>query len=156
MKKMSEAEIPEGAKSPAFNRDKARRAAKNPKRPGELCRARPSVYEPKVDRRRCEGKVDCVAVCPYGVFEVRTIDEGDTKRYLPLRDLSCGSTASRLRTRPTPTRAKPVVSVWSPARRKPSHLCAKPPSSASFRATLASRSRVKAILGAVRTQTTCR
>jgi 4Fe-4S ferredoxin len=72
---MPEAEIPEDAGSPAFNRDKARKAAKNPGRPGELCRATPAVYEPRVDRRRCEGKADCVAVCPYGVFEVRAIDE---------------------------------------------------------------------------------
>ncbi|HEY4184287.1 MAG TPA: ferredoxin family protein [Polyangia bacterium] len=25
---------------------------------------------PVVDRARCEGKRDCVEVCPYGVFEV--------------------------------------------------------------------------------------
>jgi NAD-dependent dihydropyrimidine dehydrogenase PreA subunit len=30
-----------------------------------------------VDRRRCEGKSDCVAACPYDVFEVRRIDEAD-------------------------------------------------------------------------------
>ena len=32
---------------------------------------------PVIDRRRCEGKEDCVRVCPYGVFEVRRIDDAD-------------------------------------------------------------------------------
>jgi 4Fe-4S ferredoxin len=30
-----------------------------------------------VDRARCEGKRDCVDVCPYSVFEVRPIDEAE-------------------------------------------------------------------------------
>jgi len=30
-----------------------------------------------VDRARCEGKRDCVEVCPYEVFEVRRIDDAD-------------------------------------------------------------------------------
>jgi NAD-dependent dihydropyrimidine dehydrogenase PreA subunit len=30
-----------------------------------------------VDHSRCEGKRDCVEVCPYDVFEVRTIDDAD-------------------------------------------------------------------------------
>lgn len=30
-----------------------------------------------VDHRRCEGKGDCVEVCPYDVFEVRPIDEAE-------------------------------------------------------------------------------
>ena len=34
----------------------------------------------KIDRSRCEGKKDCVAVCPYGVFEVRRIDDADFAR----------------------------------------------------------------------------
>jgi 4Fe-4S ferredoxin len=37
---------------------------------GAKCRAEPSVFRPVVDPRRCEGKAACVAVCPYGVFEV--------------------------------------------------------------------------------------
>ena len=32
---------------------------------------------PVIDRTRCEGKAACVQVCPYGVFEVRTITEAD-------------------------------------------------------------------------------
>lgn len=62
--------------------EKVRRAAANPKRPGELCRAEPGSWMPVVDRTKCEGKRDCVDVCPHGVFEVGTIDE-DEYRALP-------------------------------------------------------------------------
>lgn len=61
----------------SLNREKARRAASDPARPGEQCRAEPGAYLPVVDHGRCEGKRDCVEVCPYGVFEVRRIDEAD-------------------------------------------------------------------------------
>ena len=57
--------------------DKAKRAAAHPDRPGEECKASPGRYAPRVDHARCEGKSDCVAVCPYGVFEVRRIDDAD-------------------------------------------------------------------------------
>ena len=56
--------------------DKARRAAADPHRPGADCKAEPGAFRPVVDPRRCEGKADCVAVCPYDVFEVgRMADE---------------------------------------------------------------------------------
>lgn len=61
----------------SINKEKARRAAKHPNRPGEDCRAEPGVYKPSVDRAKCEGKRDCVEVCPYNVFEVRRIDDAD-------------------------------------------------------------------------------
>lgn len=61
----------------SLNKEKARRAAAHPDRPGEQCRAEPGVYVPTVDRGRCEGKRDCVEVCPYDVFEVRRIDDAD-------------------------------------------------------------------------------
>ena len=32
---------------------------------------------PVVDRNRCEGKNDCVRVCPEDVFEVRTMTDAD-------------------------------------------------------------------------------
>jgi 4Fe-4S ferredoxin len=35
------------------------------------------AYRPVVNRNACEGKRDCVAVCPYDVFEVRQIDDED-------------------------------------------------------------------------------
>ena len=57
--------------------EKAKRAAAHPERPGEECGAPPGRWQPVVDRSRCEAKRDCVDVCPYGVFEVRRIDDGD-------------------------------------------------------------------------------
>lgn len=64
--------------------DKARRAAAHPKRPGRECKAEPGVFRPVVDARRCEGKADCVAVCPYDVFEVGTLAEADYRAMPPL------------------------------------------------------------------------
>lgn len=46
------------------------------------CKADAGAFRPVVDRRRCEGKAKCVAVCPYGVFRVGTIAE-DEYRALP-------------------------------------------------------------------------
>jgi 4Fe-4S ferredoxin len=60
-----------------FDPIRAKRAARDPKRPGEKCRAEPGVFAPRVNRARCEAKADCVAVCPYGVFEVGAIDEAE-------------------------------------------------------------------------------
>jgi 4Fe-4S ferredoxin len=57
--------------------EKARRAARHPQRPGENCRATPGAFRPVIDHSRCEGKRDCVEVCPYGVFEVRRIADTD-------------------------------------------------------------------------------
>jgi NAD-dependent dihydropyrimidine dehydrogenase PreA subunit len=37
------------------------------------CRQPPGVVAPVIDRARCEGKADCVRVCPYDVFEVRVL-----------------------------------------------------------------------------------
>ena len=65
--------MPPPSKSP----EKARRAADHPDRPGEDCRAAPGAWVPRVNRARCEGKRDCVEVCPYGVFQVRRIDDAD-------------------------------------------------------------------------------
>ncbi|MEO7733883.1 MAG: ferredoxin family protein [Kofleriaceae bacterium] len=61
----------------SLNREKARRAANHADRPGEDCRAEPGAYRVTVDRSKCEGKADCVEVCPYHVFEVRRIDDAD-------------------------------------------------------------------------------
>jgi len=62
---------------------KTRRAAADPKRPGAECKADPGVFYPAVDARRCEGKGDCVAVCPYDVFEVGPMDD-ETFDAMPL------------------------------------------------------------------------
>ena len=63
--------------APKIEISKARRAARHPARPGEQCRAEPGAFRPVVNHGRCEGKRDCVDVCPYGVFEVRRIDDAD-------------------------------------------------------------------------------
>lgn len=59
------------------NPEKTKRAAAHPARPGEKCKAEPGAYVPVVDHGKCEGKDDCVEVCPYDVFEVRRIDDAD-------------------------------------------------------------------------------
>jgi NAD-dependent dihydropyrimidine dehydrogenase PreA subunit len=45
--------------------------------PSVECKGAPGEFVPLVDRARCEGKAECVDVCPYGVFEVRRMDDGD-------------------------------------------------------------------------------
>src|SRR5579863_3692382 len=56
---------------------RARSAATSGDRPGEDCKAAPGTWIPVVNRARCEGKRDCVAVCPYNVFEVRRIADAE-------------------------------------------------------------------------------
>lgn len=41
------------------------------------CKQPPGVIVPHVDLRRCEGKGDCLDVCPEQVFEIRRIDDAD-------------------------------------------------------------------------------
>ncbi|WP_081103832.1 4Fe-4S dicluster domain-containing protein [Burkholderia anthina] len=41
------------------------------------CKHKAGVIAPVVDLKRCEGKGDCVTVCPENVFEVRRIDQAD-------------------------------------------------------------------------------
>ena len=65
------------SKPEKLDTEKARRAARDPKRPGEQCRAEPGTWVPRVNRGRCEAKSDCVEVCPHDVFEVGTISAAD-------------------------------------------------------------------------------
>ena len=37
----------------------------------------PGVLVPLINRNKCEGKEDCVRVCPYHVFEMRTLTAED-------------------------------------------------------------------------------
>lgn len=37
------------------------------------CRQAPGRFRPLIDRERCEGKAQCVRVCPVGVFAVGTL-----------------------------------------------------------------------------------
>ena len=64
-------------RAPRLKNEKAREAARHPERPGEKCGAEPGLFRPHVDRNACEGKNDCVEVCPYDVFEVRRIEDSD-------------------------------------------------------------------------------
>ena len=41
------------------------------------CKGEPERVAPVVDRNRCEAKGDCVRVCPYNVFEIRTLTRED-------------------------------------------------------------------------------
>jgi 4Fe-4S ferredoxin len=41
------------------------------------CKQARGVIVPVVNLKRCEGKGDCVDVCPENVFEVRRIDNSD-------------------------------------------------------------------------------
>jgi NAD-dependent dihydropyrimidine dehydrogenase PreA subunit len=63
------ADLPPGSLVP----EKARRAAIDPLRPGEKCLAPAGHWVPVIDRTKCEGKKECVDVCPYSVFELGTL-----------------------------------------------------------------------------------
>ncbi|WP_394762140.1 ferredoxin family protein [Phenylobacterium sp.] len=80
---MSDTEPP-AARPSRLDPEKVSRASRSPKRVGERCGAPPGAYRPRVDPGRCEGKADCVAVCPHDVFEIGPIDEA-VFRDLPLR-----------------------------------------------------------------------
>jgi 4Fe-4S ferredoxin len=43
----------------------------------------PNVLRPVIDRRKCEGKEDCVRVCPYGVFAMGVLN-AEQKAAIPL------------------------------------------------------------------------
>jgi NAD-dependent dihydropyrimidine dehydrogenase PreA subunit len=43
----------------------------------------PGKVQPVIDRRKCEGKEDCIRVCPYSVFTLGVLSEGQ-KAELPL------------------------------------------------------------------------
>lgn len=43
------------------------------------CKQDAGVFIPVIDRNRCEGKADCVPVCPYSVFAVGTLPKDQRK-----------------------------------------------------------------------------
>ena len=49
-------------------------------RPAGRCDDAPGRLRPVIDRNRCEGKRDCVEVCPYDVFEIGTISSDERRR----------------------------------------------------------------------------
>ena len=43
------------------------------------CKQEPGRFRPVIDRNRCEGKKECVVVCPYDVFTMGTVPKEDRK-----------------------------------------------------------------------------
>jgi NAD-dependent dihydropyrimidine dehydrogenase PreA subunit len=41
--------------------------------PPQSCAGEAGQFVPRIDRNRCEGKAECVRVCPYAVFVVATL-----------------------------------------------------------------------------------
>ncbi|MGO9839246.1 MAG: 4Fe-4S dicluster domain-containing protein [Polyangiaceae bacterium] len=64
------------------------------------CRSEPGEFSPVVDRAKCEGKAECVEVCPFHVFEVRRIEDADIAKLGVLAKLK--SIAHRRQTAYTP------------------------------------------------------
>lgn len=47
---------------------------------GKNCKQAPGTMIPVIDRNRCEGKADCVAVCPVAVFSVDTLANSERQQ----------------------------------------------------------------------------
>jgi NAD-dependent dihydropyrimidine dehydrogenase PreA subunit len=45
--------------------------------PGAECKGQSGRVAPVIDRNRCEAKGGCVAVCPFKVFEIRSLTSSD-------------------------------------------------------------------------------
>lgn len=50
----------------------------------ESCHQAPGAFTPVIDRSRCEGKADCVVICPYEVFEMGILPSEDRNALRPL------------------------------------------------------------------------
>ena len=48
------------------------------------CKQAPGTFMPVIDRNRCEGKEDCVKVCPYDVFTIGKV-QPEQRKGLSLR-----------------------------------------------------------------------
>lgn len=70
-------DLPMTPENATFDHARARRAARDRRRPGEGCGAPAGSFAPAIDLTRCEAKGECIAVCPYGVFEVRRMSEAE-------------------------------------------------------------------------------
>jgi 4Fe-4S ferredoxin len=44
---------------------------------GGQCKQGPGVFVPVIDRNKCEGKAECVAVCPYRVFALGALPKAE-------------------------------------------------------------------------------
>jgi len=45
--------------------------------PSDACKQIPGTFIPVIDRGRCDGKADCVVICPYDVFELDIVAEAE-------------------------------------------------------------------------------
>jgi len=43
------------------------------------CKNEVGEFEPVINRNKCEGKSDCVEVCPYNVFSIGTLSKDQRK-----------------------------------------------------------------------------
>jgi 4Fe-4S ferredoxin len=43
----------------------------------DTCKHAAGTYRPRVDPNRCEAEEDCVRICPFDVFEVRTLTRAE-------------------------------------------------------------------------------
>ena len=43
------------------------------------CKQEPGLFRPVIDRNACEGKAECVKVCPYDVFTMGTLPPAQRK-----------------------------------------------------------------------------
>jgi NAD-dependent dihydropyrimidine dehydrogenase PreA subunit len=50
---------------------------KFPSSSNNVCKQEPGIFTPVIDRGRCEGKADCVVICPYEVFELDILPAED-------------------------------------------------------------------------------
>jgi len=61
---------------------------------------------PIIDRNRCDGKQDCVAVCPFDVFAMQRLTALDLAMFSVLRGKRTNSSANG---RPSPFAPKPAT-----------------------------------------------
>ena len=106
------------AKQKAGRLEKKRRAAAHPDRPGERCAAPAATYAPVIDHARCEGKRDCIDVCPNDVFEVRRIDEADYDALGRMARLKVRTHGMLSAYTPNADNAAPAGCAWWPARNR--------------------------------------
>ena len=64
---------------PAFQHSGGERVGKETE-----CKQEAGRFRPEIDRNRCEGKQECVAVCPYDVFTMGTLQKDARAGLTPL------------------------------------------------------------------------
>jgi hypothetical protein len=45
-----------------------------------LCKQAPGTFAPAIDRNRCEGKAECVSVCPKTVFAIDVLSKSERRK----------------------------------------------------------------------------